>query len=292
MIFDEAFQQLYGLPPVPSGASGNITINTPQLNITDSGVVSVRNDGTGNAGNLLVNANTIQLDRQGRITAATQAGEGGNIYLQANSLILRHNSSITATASGNGNGGNVTINTPVIVGFENSDIIANAITGRGGNIEITTQGIFGLEYSDRLTPKNDITASSEFGVKGTVDINNFGVDPSSGLVELPVNLVDTSKLIATGCSNNTGSSFVATGRGGIPQNPNQQVTSYRTWSDIRDLSAYRKTVAVTAQIPQSPEVLVQATGWHRNAQGKVELVADKSSTQMQQALTCAAVYQS
>ena len=292
IIFDKAFQRLYNLPPVPSGSSGNLTLTTPLLNILDGGVVSVRNDGTGNAGNLLVNANTIDLNRQGRITAATQSGEGGNIYLQANSLILRHNSSITATASGSGNGGNVTINAPVIVGFENGDIIANALAGRGGNIEITTQGIFGLKYRDRLTPENDITASSQFGINGTVDINNFGVDPSSGLVELPVNLVDSSKLIVTGCSNNTGSSFVATGRGGIPENPNQQVGSDRTWSDIRDLSAYQKTGEITEQIPPSPETLIQATSWHRNTQGKIQLVADKSSAQVQQALTCAAISRS
>ncbi|WP_292706598.1 MULTISPECIES: S-layer family protein [unclassified Nostoc] len=289
IIFDKAFQRLYNLPPVPSGASGNVTLTTPQLNIIDGGVVGVRNDGTGNAGNLLVNADTIDLNRQGRITATTRSGEGGNLYLQANSLILQHNSSITATASGNGNGGNVTINAPVIVGFENSDIIANALQGRGGNIQINTQGIFGLKYRDRLTPENDITASSEFGVNGIVQINNIGVDPSSGLVELPVNLVDSSQQIATGCSSTNGSSFVATGRGGIPQNPTQEVRSDRTWYDIRDISAYRKTSSVTAQMPPSSEVLVQATGWHRNADGKIELITDKSNVQVQQALNCAAV---
>ncbi|MBW4616406.1 MAG: filamentous hemagglutinin N-terminal domain-containing protein [Desmonostoc vinosum HA7617-LM4] len=290
IIFDEAFRRLYNLPPVPSGASGNLTVTTSQLNILDGGVVGVRNDGTGNAGNLVVNANTIRLDRQGRITASTQAGEGGNLNVKANSLILRHNSSITATASSNGNGGNVTINAPVIVGFENGDIIANAIAGRGGNINITTQGIFGLKYRDRLTPENDITASSEFGVNGTVDINNFGVDPSSGLVELPVNLVDSSQQIATGCSSTNGSSFVATGRGGVPHNPNQQVMSDRTWSDIRDISVFRKTGEVTAQIPPSLETLVQATSWHRNAEGKIELIAAAQSiANVQQALTCAAI---
>ncbi|MEH2320344.1 MAG: hypothetical protein V7K24_25330 [Nostoc sp.] len=46
---------------------------------------------------------------------------------------------------------------------------------------------------------------------------------------------------------------------------------------------------MTAQIPPSPEVLVQATSWHRNADGKVELIADKSPTYLQQPLTCAAV---
>ncbi|MHC5828860.1 MAG: filamentous hemagglutinin, partial [Nostoc sp.] len=130
---------------------------------------------------------------------------------------------------------------PLIVGLENSDIIANAFEGKGGNIQITTQGLFGLKYRTQLTSESDITASSQFGVNGNVQITNPDVNANSGLMQLPVNLVDASQQIATGCANNQGSQFVATGRGGIPQNPLQQVTSERTWSDIRDISAYRKT---------------------------------------------------
>jgi filamentous hemagglutinin family protein len=274
------------------GNSGNVTIRTPLLKASDEAGVTVQNFGVGNAGTVTINADLIQLER-GNIGASTASGKGGNINLNLQKLLLlRNQSKILAEATGisnTGNGGNITINSPIITALENSDIIANAIAGNGGNINITTQGIFGLDYRPQLTPNSDITASSQFGVNGTVAINNFGVDPNSGLVELPVNLVDSSKLIATGCSNNTGSSFVATGRGGIPENPNQEVRSDRTWSDIRDLSAYQKTGEITAQIPPSPETLIQATSWHRNTQGKIQLVADKSSAQVQQALTCAAI---
>jgi filamentous hemagglutinin family protein len=283
------FRQAFGLSALPTGNSGDLIINTPRLEITDGGLVRVNNQGSGNAGNLYINADRIALDRSGKISATTNSGKGGGINLQSNTLTLRHGSNIVATAGGTGNGGNITINSPIILGLENSDIVANAFQGNGGNINITTQGIFGLEYRPQLTSENDITASSQFGINGKVDINNFGLDPSSGLVELPANLSDPSQQIASGCSANQGSSFVATGRGGIPQNPTQEIESDRTWSDIRDLSAYRKTGEVITQTPSSPEVLIPATSWHRNALGKVELVADKSSAQVQQALTCAAV---
>ena len=310
--------KLLGLPKVPTGNAGNVTINTPYLQVSGYGNISVLNQGTGDAGTLKVNADLVQLENVSRLVARSNSGEGGNIFVEADSLKLSNNSLITTNASGGGNGGNITINlrdslvmrrssqidteslskgnggnitinSPVIVGLENSDIIANSVRGNGGNINVTTQGIFGLKYSDRLTSENDITASSEFGINGTVDIDNFGVDPNSGLVELPVNLADSSKLIATGCSANQGSSFVATGRGGIPENPNQQVGSDRTWSDIRDLSAYQKTGEITVQIPPSPETLIQATSWHRNTQGKIELIAD-NPTSMRPSLTCAAIH--
>jgi len=289
-ILDESLRRQFGLPSAPTGDSGSLTINTGKLSVTDGGLVNVQNEGSGNGGALGINADSIFLNNRGRITASAKSGEGGNVNLQVqDTVLMRRDSQISAESGGKGNGGNITINAPFIIGLENSDIIANAVQGNGGKINITTQGIFGLEFRDRLTPENDITASSEFGVNGIVQINNIGIDPSSGLVELPVNLVDSSQQIATGCSANQGSSFVATGRGGIPQNPNQQVMSDRTWSDIRDISAYRKNGSVTAQIPTSSEVLVQATSWHRNANGKIELVADKSPANMQQALTCAAV---
>ncbi|WP_427159611.1 hypothetical protein ACQFX9_26950 [Aliinostoc sp. HNIBRCY26] len=101
-----------------------------------------------------------------------------------------------------------------------------------------------------------------------------------------MNITEISQQIATGCADTSGSSFIATGRGGVPQNPLQQVRSDRTWSDIRNLAAYRKTEAVKAQIPSSPKVPLQATSWYRNSQGKIELVAVKSSMSWQPSFTC------
>ncbi|MBR8834574.1 MAG: S-layer family protein [Stigonema ocellatum SAG 48.90 = DSM 106950] len=286
-IFSETTRRFYHLPDAPTGNTGVLNINTNQLTVRNGGNISVIHDGTGNAGQLSIQADKVSLDTGG-ISAATASGKGGNITLAlANTLVSRHGSKITAQAGGSGNGGNITINSPIILGLENSDIIANAILGNGGNIKITTQGIFGLQFRTQLTPDSDIVASSKFGVNGTVNINNVGFDPNTGLVELPANVTDQSQQIATGCSHHVGSSFVATGRGGVPQNPNQ-TRSDRTWSDIRNLSAYRKTQTLEAQIPTSPEVLVEATNWHRNESGKIELIAAQPA-HIQTSLTCAAV---
>ena len=274
-ILDEALRKRFGLPDKPFGKSGNVEINTPQLKINNSALVTVRNDGFGNGGILKINANSINLDNQGGITAATESGEGGdiNINLQ-NSLVMRRNSFIDTESLGTGNGGNLIINSPIIASFENSDIIANAVEGNGGNINVTTQGIFGLEYRDELTEESDITASSEFGINGTVAINNISIDPSSGLVELNLELADSSQKIASGCSSNTGNSFVAIGRGGIRKDPNEQVDVNPTWSDIRDLSAFRKlnNNSEVTNISNKPAI-IEATGFIRNYLGEIELVA-------------------
>ncbi|WP_442936143.1 two-partner secretion domain-containing protein [Nostoc sp.] len=285
-------RKLFGLADILTANAGNVSVTTPNLILQDGGTLSVTNQGTGNGGNLNITADRIQLKNQGLIQAQTESGNGGNIDLQVEKLLLiRDRSQITATAGGSGDGGNININAPIVAGLENSDIIANAVKGRGGNIQIATQGIIGLQYRPQITAENDITASSQFGVSGTVQINHVGIDPNSGLVELPANVTDPSQQIASGCSANQGSRFVATGRGGVPQNPSQDVTSDRTWSDMRDISAFYQTQPIQAQTPKAPETLVQATSWHRNAQGKIEMVAANSSSQISPTLTCAAAPQ-
>ena len=268
-------QLLFGASPLPSGDSGSIKINTPILKVEKGAAVTVGNVGTGNAGNLNIQAGAIYLDNQGQITAATESGGGGNISLQTQDLLLlRNSSSINTEAKGTGNGGNITIDSPIVAGFENSDIIANAVEGNGGNINITTQGIFGLEFRDELTNESDITASSQFGVSGTIEVNNVSIDPNSGLVELLIEFADASQQIASGCSSITGSTFVATGRGGIPHNPTQSLNLNSTWLDIRDLLAFRKrnNNAEVTTISNKPAI-VEASSFIRNADGEIELVA-------------------
>ncbi|AUT04279.1 filamentous hemagglutinin [Nostoc sp. CENA543] len=291
--FRPRYLQNRGLSAFPSGNGGNLTIISPTIKVSNEGYIAAENIGSGNGGYLQIQADSLLLEQQGQIRTAAASGQGGSLGLMVGDILLmRHNSLISARAGNNGNGGNITIISPLIVGLENSDIIANAVAGNGGKIQITTQGLLGLEFRDGETPKSDITASSQFGVSGTVQINNVGVDPNSGLVELPENVTDPSQQITTGCSNTNSSSFVATGRGGIPQNPRQEVRSDRTWSDIRNISAFQNTPQIQAQAPIQPQIPIQATSWHRNPQGNIELIADQSPVPVPTTLTCAATPQS
>lgn len=121
-IVDPVLQQALGLPAVPSGASGDVTINTLALRVTDGGLINVRNDGSGDGGTTRINARSIVLDRQGGITAATTTGVGGNISLRAQNLLALNGSTITATAGGTGNGGNLEFNTGTLTALGGSAI--------------------------------------------------------------------------------------------------------------------------------------------------------------------------
>jgi filamentous hemagglutinin family protein len=268
-------QQLYGLPALPDGQAGNVSLITPWLSVTDGAIVSVANVGLGDAGELHIKADRVSLDRSGNLAAATLTGSGGNINIQSQVLTLRHLSQITATASGSKKGGNITIDSPIIIGLENSDIIANAFQGRGGDINIIAQDILGLKFRNTLTPRadltNDITASSATNINGNVSINTIGINPSNALNALPHEITDSSRQIADRCGTAKTSSFIATGRGGMPQHPIKKSGSDRPWTDMRTLSVSRITVQpIVNEHPIKP--IVEASAIEMDETGAISLV--------------------
>jgi large exoprotein involved in heme utilization and adhesion len=222
----------------------------------------------------------------------------------------------TKPGNANGGNITINTDTLVAVPKENSDITANAQQGFGGRVSITAQGIFGTQFRDRLTPLSDITATSELGPEfnGTVQIDIRGIDPNRGLAELPETLADSGNQIAQTCSSQArNNSFVVTGRGGLPPTPSEALNSAPGWIDWQ-VSAHRGGVPVPAlgdeetrgreefsteqstiqnrstelrqaQLPRSrrspkskiQNPLVEATGWVRDADGTVQLVANPSA---------------
>jgi len=276
------------------GNAGSIGISANDLTVSDQGIISVGSTATGDAGNLDVIADSIRLDNQGSLQASTVSGEQGNITLRAQSLLsLRNSSTITTNATGEASGGNITIVSPIILGLENSDIVANAVQGRGGNIDITTQEILGLEFREQLTPGNDITASSQSGVNGTVEINTIGFEPSAEEIELPTTFVEASNQITQGCVNSINNQFIVTGRGGIPENPTQIVSSANTWVDMRDFSSVIDNIApdvsnaTEAIVSSNSNPLTEATAWQTTADGQVELIVMNSTqSDLRPEVTC------
>ncbi|MBT9317892.1 two-partner secretion domain-containing protein [Leptothoe spongobia] len=275
--------------------AGSVNIESDSLQVRDGAQVTVSNTGSGNAGNLNANARTIFLDNGGSLSAEVNGGGQGNIYLQAtDTLVLRHGSNITTNAQGTSTGGNINIDARFIaaVPSENSDIVANAVQGAGGNIQITTDGIFGLEFRPQVTPESDITASSEFGVSGTVTINDFSLDPSSGLVELPTGLADSSNQVAQGCAASNGNTFMVTGRGGMSENPVAMMNRDLTWTDTRNLSAFRNNPTTTGQTqgyaPTDDFIsLIEVNTWYTNSSSQVELIANDTDRRSPQSYaTC------
>ena len=256
------------------GNAGNINLTTNSFSLSNSGRVSTSSLGQGKAGDINIDSGSTTLDTQAFIAAITNSGDGGNINLTANDrLILRGGSGISTTAGtaqSGGDGGNININSRFIVAIpkENSDITANAFTGTGGNVEIYSQGIFGIESRPKLTEKSDITASSEQGVAGVININV--PDTSSiqnSFTELsPV--IDTNSLIANSCisrgTKRQENSFTITGSGALTTNrPGVAVSTYTT-GEVRG-------VGTTSRSWKKGDPIIEPQGMYRLGNGQLLL---------------------
>ncbi|PSO97287.1 MAG: filamentous hemagglutinin, partial [Cyanobacteria bacterium SW_12_48_29] len=283
------------------GQAGDLTITTEQLIVRDRAKVTVSSTGSGNAGELRVEASSIRLENQGKIISETKAGQGGNIALQLQDLLLlREQSQISTTAGtaeAGGDGGNIDIDSDFIVAVpgESSDITANAFAGNGGNIDIDAFSVFGIEPREVENPAsndiNDITASSELGLEGTIEIDTPDVDPSRGLVELPTVPVETE--VAQACSPGSSqqqSEFVVTGRGGLPPTPEEALSSDAIqvdWVSLKPEAAEEQesreaeenSPSSSSSNPSVPNQIVEAQGWVTAPNGEVVLTASATPGQ-------------
>ena len=271
---------------------GNLTVNAKDsVQVSGSGKlgggteitskIEVSSEGTGAAGNLGITADKIELDDQGELKSESQAdADGGNISLNLNeSLFLRRQSKISTSAgteSAPGDGGNISISTPngfiVAIPKEDSDITANAFTGSGGNIEINSQGIFGIESRIEQTELSDITASSEFGVQGIINLNapdNNGIQNS--FIELPQNLIDSETLVANSCvvrSNQNNGSFFIVGQGGLPYSPGNSVSSQYSTIEVQPVTDDTQATKPNPPRWKMGDRIVEPSGIYRLTNGR------------------------
>ncbi|MEG3929479.1 MULTISPECIES: filamentous hemagglutinin, partial [unclassified Microcoleus] len=297
--------------PNATGNAGSMNLNVGRLIVRDGAAINVRAQGIPNAGNLTVVADSIALDNKGSINGTTDSGGGGNVNIRAQDIQLRRGSRIT-TDAGISDGGNIRINSDILVALprENSDITANARTARGGQVTVNVPNIFGFTSLNRdqarsslgltnagfaalqvsptsLIPTSDIAAISQSGgaaLQGAVTFSSSGVNPAQGLVELPQNVVNPTALIAANpCTQEAGSAFTATGKGGVPSSPNDALSTAPApfpWVEEAGSSATSNVEGLTdvtdrpkkaeAEIPDRE--VVPAQGWVVNAKGEVMLV--------------------
>ena len=185
------------------------------MTLNNGSSISASSTGPSNAGTIQINAGQ-QLDmRDSSIkTEAAHAG-GGNIDIQAIDRVRLVNSIIsTSVLGGSGNGGNITIDPNVVV-LQNSQVIAQAVQGAGGNITITTP----LFLADQTSL---VSASSQFGLNGTVTIQSPTSNLSGSVGSLPSSMRQQQALQAQRCAalyGGASSSFLIAGRDTIPTEP-------------------------------------------------------------------------
>ncbi len=223
-----------------TGQGGSIDIQATDLLLRDRGSITAKSTGTGDSGSInITQADTVSLLDNSEITVTTdkENANAGNITINAKTLLhLRNKSAIETSAAvtdpdGRGSGGDITIDPKIVVLSGESKISANAEKGKAGKIRITITDGGALFQS----PDSAIEASAgPAGIDGTVEIIRTDSDVIRGTLVLPETFLDAAKLLSEKCMARTAagaSSFVVSGRAGVPPGPDALLPDYASVLD-------------------------------------------------------------
>jgi filamentous hemagglutinin family protein len=207
-----------------SGAGGNINVQAAHMTMDNGATVSAASSSTGDAGTITIDAGSEFLSTNSSITTEASQASGGNITLLATDMIRLRDSQISASVFGGPAtaGGNILIDPNFII-LQNSQIIAQAFQGAGGNINLT------FNQALLRDARSTISASSEFGVNGTVNINSPAQNLSGALVPLEQSFLSGNTISNQRCAARMAqgqiSTFIVTEREGLPQEPGGMLMS-------------------------------------------------------------------
>ncbi|MBF0450375.1 MAG: S-layer family protein [Candidatus Magnetomorum sp.] len=214
------------VPFFQSGSAGIIDIQGHQVQMDQNSSVSTSTNGNGEAGNILLSADTIVLNHASKITSeshanfsggpagsvhisdANQSGTlkilnsssiltdstssgGGKISIQTNDMIVLNSDITTNVKDGFGNGGDMNITTEQLA-LNRSKVTANAIDGDGGAIYLFSNHF--IQSADTI-----IEASSKRGNEGTVEIDAPDMDMDSQVIQLPSDFLNASRWLRASC---------------------------------------------------------------------------------------------
>jgi large exoprotein involved in heme utilization and adhesion len=206
-----------------SGTGGTVSIGAGEsLVMRDGSTISGQSIGSGNAGNIFINAGSEFVAQDASVTTEATHASGGNITLQATDSIRLINSQLSTSVHGGPGttGGNIAID-PAVMTLQNSQVLAQAVQGQGGNISISA-GTF-------LADQNSVvSASSQFGLSGTVNIQSPVSNLSGTLAVLPQQPLQSHNLSHQRCAakaTGASSTFLVSARDTLPDEPGRWLLS-------------------------------------------------------------------
>ncbi|WP_181314464.1 filamentous hemagglutinin N-terminal domain-containing protein [Phormidesmis priestleyi] len=152
------------------GQGGDIRISTGSLDLTNGAKLSTAIFGTGDAGNVVINAqDRVTFDNSGADSAVAPSGngQGGNVHISTGSLTLTSSAYLSTATEGLGDAGNVIIDAHNYVFFDDGYIFSSVQSGgntKGGNISISTGSL-------TVTNGSALSALSVGGDAGNVILN-------------------------------------------------------------------------------------------------------------------------
>ncbi|NJP21416.1 MAG: S-layer family protein [Hydrococcus sp. CRU_1_1] len=268
---------LFANAVIGKGNGGNILLNTDRLILLDGATISTSNfstnpntpPGQGQAGDIDIKANSLFLDRQSNITAATNSGGGGNMNIHVDkSLFVRRGAQISAETFGIGDGGRINLVTESLEIASGSEIVTDSAgLGQAGNITITSDRINlnrgNIAAISKQTGGGDISLTSQFILlENGSTISTSVLDSTGGGGNIDINTaifaaIENSDIRADAVSGAGGNIQITTQ--GLFLSPDSDITASSQFGvdgtvEIIDLNVNR-----TSGLVQLPETMSDPT---------------------------------
>ena len=133
-----------------TGQGGAINLSTSNLIVSDSGVINTTTFGSGDAGDIIIDASeSIVINGRranfssgifSRVSSDAE-GSGGNVNLSTSSLNITNGGQISAETRGSGNAGNINTNTSNLInliGLDSGIFSRTGGTGNAGTLDLNT----------------------------------------------------------------------------------------------------------------------------------------------------------
>jgi filamentous hemagglutinin family protein len=166
-----------------TGDAGNLTIKTNTLLVKDGAQVSTGTSGAGKGGNLIIDAQDVQLigtsldsrffSNLGTAAQRNSTGDAGNLTIKTNTLLVKDGASVSAATSGAGKGGNL------IVDAQNVQLIGTNADGR------FPSGLFADARFNSTGDAGDLTIKTNILLVqdgAQVSTSTFGVGKGGNLI--------------------------------------------------------------------------------------------------------------
>ena len=163
----------FSLLNVPQGDGGELWIRTPQLRVTEGGLIAADNQGSGKSGSLWIRTEQTEVTQGGQISALAFNGQSGNIEIDTHTFTLNRGL-INASVLGQGNGGNINLRATGTI----------ALTGIPHAVETLLEQFLnnGIDFLGSLSSgllNGLISFSANQGNGGSININGENLNLSS-----------------------------------------------------------------------------------------------------------------
>lgn len=214
--------------PASTAKAQDVTITTRQLSVRDGSYVFAIAFGDGSAGNISIDADTIEARGGTPTTAAlilassiasvgSRGGNSGSVTLNTRTLTLEDGGTVTTNSLGTGNAGRITINATESVEVTGQmpgvDVASNITSEVGSPSSLVRNTISALSTYTAIGDSGNVTISTpllKIGNSAGVGVQNFGTG-NAGTLRInagSVQLSDRAGIRASTASGEGGNIFL------------------------------------------------------------------------------------